>query len=457
MKKILLISLAMSVTAALLLGGPSQGLSEKPAKIDLSWEKICGEKRFEGVDLNVPTIAGWRSRKPAWDRAAEFTEKTGATFTVQGWPHVDVYTKMFAESLAGTGALDFVTGLEITSPLFQQFAIPLNDYIERDFGSVEEFKKLFYPGLIDYYTYDGKVKFIPYHYGGMYIVYRKKLFEDPKEKAAFKAQYGYELAPPKTRQQLIDIAKFFTRPEEELWGLVVMGKGPPGGFTVLATIMGAGYNLLDSKTGAPPFKEPEARKKVIEAVSLWDDLIRKYKVMPPGTAAVAHTHAYEMFVGGHAAMSFGWYGDYEDRLKSPEIIADIGEVGNCQFPIPNPEKGGLYMVTWGWGIHKDCKNPDAAWEFIKWTISRDIQLAQAREAGTASPIMHLNKEAAAKGWIAMSNLKECERGYLPRDRSTRGWDIIELYWTQTGAYLAGDLTPEEYVDALIEGTEKIME
>jgi len=30
------------------------------------------------------------------------------------------------------------------------------------------------------------------------ILYRKDLFEDPKEQAAFRAKYGYPLAPPKT-------------------------------------------------------------------------------------------------------------------------------------------------------------------------------------------------------------------------------------------------------------------
>jgi multiple sugar transport system substrate-binding protein len=49
--------------------------------------------------------------------------------------------------------------------------------------------------------------------------YRKDLFEDPDEMAAFKAEYGYDLAPPETWDQLMDIAKFFTRPDDPVNGV----------------------------------------------------------------------------------------------------------------------------------------------------------------------------------------------------------------------------------------------
>ena len=40
--------------------------------------------------------------------------------------------------------------------------------------------------------------------------YRKDLFENKDEQAAFKAKFGYDLAPPKTWAQYKDIAEFFT-------------------------------------------------------------------------------------------------------------------------------------------------------------------------------------------------------------------------------------------------------
>src|SRR4029077_17307789 len=51
--------------------------------------------------------------------------------------------------------------------------------------------------------------------------YRKDWFEDPKEKEAFKAKYGYELKVPETWAQLRDIAEFFYRPKEKRYGLTI--------------------------------------------------------------------------------------------------------------------------------------------------------------------------------------------------------------------------------------------
>ena len=40
-------------------------------------------------------------------------------------------------------------------------------------------------------------------------------------RAAFEAEYGYPLAVPETWAQLMDIAKFFTRPDEGLYGAAI--------------------------------------------------------------------------------------------------------------------------------------------------------------------------------------------------------------------------------------------
>jgi multiple sugar transport system substrate-binding protein len=51
--------------------------------------------------------------------------------------------------------------------------------------------------------------------------YRKDWFEDPAEMEAFKAKYGYDLAPPEDWAQLRDIAEFFHRPDENRYGVAI--------------------------------------------------------------------------------------------------------------------------------------------------------------------------------------------------------------------------------------------
>ena len=52
----------------------------------------------------------------------------------------------------------------------------------------------------NYGEYAGKLYALPCMSDGTAFAYRKDLFEDSKEKAAFKAKYGRDLAPPATWQ-----------------------------------------------------------------------------------------------------------------------------------------------------------------------------------------------------------------------------------------------------------------
>ena len=61
----------------------------------------------------------------------------------------------------------------------------------------------------------GKYWAIPLEGDAIGWAYRKDWFEDPKEMAAFKAKYGYDLGVPKDYKQLRDIAEFFYRPGPE--------------------------------------------------------------------------------------------------------------------------------------------------------------------------------------------------------------------------------------------------
>ena len=67
----------------------------------------------------------------------------------------------------------------------------------------------------------GKFWAIPLEGDATGWAYRKDWFEDPKEKAAFKKKYDYDLAVPKTWAQLRDIAEFFHRPDQKRYGIAI--------------------------------------------------------------------------------------------------------------------------------------------------------------------------------------------------------------------------------------------
>ncbi len=96
-------------------------------------------------------------------------------------------------------------------------------------------------------------------------MYRQDLFDDPKEKAAFKAKYGYDLALPETYSQLRDIAEFFTRPDQKLFGVGLYGSEDYDACTsaYLNLFWSFGAELWNPKTNKAEgyINSPDAKKE----------------------------------------------------------------------------------------------------------------------------------------------------------------------------------------------------
>ena len=66
------------------------------------------------------------------------------------------------------------------------------------------------PALRNLYTWDGKGYGVPNDADGQVLYYRRDILADPKWRTEFKEALGYDLpVPPRTWQQVLDIAKFF--------------------------------------------------------------------------------------------------------------------------------------------------------------------------------------------------------------------------------------------------------
>ena len=61
-------------------------------------------------------------------------------------------------------------------------------------------------------------------------VYRQDLFDNAKNKKDFKAKYGYDLRFPRTWDEHADVAAFFTRPNQKLYGSIDL-KNPYWGYS----------------------------------------------------------------------------------------------------------------------------------------------------------------------------------------------------------------------------------
>ena len=91
---------------------------------------------------------------------------------------------------------------------------PLDSLIEND--PPEGWPDDFPDSLLRYQKdADGKIYGLPWWDGPVMFYYRKDLFENPQEKENFQKEYGYELNPPMTWKEFLDIAQFFTRDTDQ--------------------------------------------------------------------------------------------------------------------------------------------------------------------------------------------------------------------------------------------------
>lgn len=157
------------------------------------------------------------------------------------------------------------------------------------------------------------------------LVYRKDLLDDPKEKAAFKEKYGYELQVPKTMEQMANVTTFFTRPKEDFYGLVAGGaRGVCCGQEFMTYLKCFNARIFDEK-GNVTLNSPESLAALKFFVRIFDEWA------PPGAAAYwwdGRETAYRM---GKVLMQITW-SISRPGYELPDFSKIIGKAAMAAHP-----------------------------------------------------------------------------------------------------------------------------
>jgi len=431
-------------------------------------------ERFEGVELRVPHPSGWGSWEPGLKLVPEFEEATGIKVKLDMLSWDDNTPKQLLEARQMTGVYD-VSTVNVTEPL-HPYLRPLTHYIEELYGSIEAFENdILSMNLQRAAMWEGEYVMIPMHANTVFMIYRKELFEDPENQKKFEREYGRELTPPKTFDELHEVASFFNNPPE-FWGIATMNHRWIINTNVIHTLYDEGYDLLD-KDFRPIIKyNDKARETLINIIKWWQDAYQKYKYVSAETLKWLDGELFDFFSAGRAAIALYVWDDFWGTIpgyNDPDVRAKIGRVAALPIPSLNPHgvhKGGI-ASWWTHGIPKGAKNPDAAWQYIKWAISDRVQLTCA--TGQFPPYKH-QAEIALKRTIphapdtplfpsreifeSMKNAKIDIYNYaagktvpeLQMEPTTLFRESLEL------CYL-GKMTPEEVVDKFADAIEKKLE
>ena len=234
--------------------------------------------------------------------------------------------------------------------------IPLADLIAKDpsYGEAD-----FLPAFWKKFTYKGRIQTSPFINSSPVLHYNK---------TAFKAAGLDPAKPPTTWAELVTAAKALTKREGDAvtqWGINTAADTP---WYAYALTWGNAGTIL-AEDGSPGFNKEAG----IEALALWKALVHEHKVMPP----LQHAEGEKEFPAGKLGMIFS---SSASGGAFEKAIGDRFEYGLARFP-GNKQRavpvGGASL-----GIFKsDPDHEAAAWGFLKWLTSPEINARIAKETG----------------------------------------------------------------------------
>lgn len=322
--------------------------------------------------------AEWDPANYLQELVNEYTAETGVTVTVETTPWSDFQTKAFAEFNAHGDAYDMVVG----DSQWLGAGSTGGHYVDlTDFFKAHDLNNVMAPATIKYYAEypgnSGKYWAIPLEGDAAGWAYRKDWFEDPKEKEAFKAKYGYELAVPETYAQMRDIAEFFTRPDQNRYGIAIytdnsydaMAMGFEG------SIFSYGGDLGDYSTYKVDgiINSPEN----VAGLEMYKEL---YKFTPPNWGKTFFQEDNQAITEGLVAMSLNFFAFFP-ALANPATNPHADVTG--YFANPAGPTGKRHAALGGQGISivSYSQNKDEAMKFLEWFVKDETQKKWAELGG----------------------------------------------------------------------------
>jgi multiple sugar transport system substrate-binding protein len=367
-------------------GGPAStsGSSAKPyGGTGVADRAVDAAKALGGGSITLVYSSGNAGNfDPFFD---EWKSRTGIGVKSLELPGAQYADKIFSSAASKTSSWDLVANQpRLFGDLVGAGAIKdLTEYVAKYDPGMDDPKTGFMPLQRDYATkYDGKVYGLESDGDNFIYVYRKDLFEDPKEQAAFEAKFGYALAPATTWDEYRDIAEFFTRDEPRLYGAT--------------EIISAGWSFwwwqlrFASKASPQAYYFDDDMNPLVntpEGISALEDLVKLKPYMPKDVPSWDLTQTYALMGKGEVAQETAWASIAKFANGADSKIK--GNVGTAPMPGTKVDGKLVSRSLYGYGgslsVWSHSKNPEAAYLFAQWISSPEMASEMIAGPGFSDP------------------------------------------------------------------------
>jgi multiple sugar transport system substrate-binding protein len=300
-----------------------------------------------------------------------FNEETGLVLKPMTAPLLEHRTKIMQDAMNQTGAYDIVIlQWSFLGDLYKAgYLAPLTEWVDKYDPELDD---VIAPFSTVWSEYAGEIYGLPTDGDTWILYYRRDLFEDPDEQAAFQAEYGYELAVPENWDQFNDVAEFFTRPDDNLYGYVEWrqkGFSYPWFYQRLAGLGGVYFE----EGMVPGINSPKG-------VQALEDMKALNQYMTPDVLSYGYMETVQAFAQGHAAMLNTWPAAGKNIANTEESVV-AGKVGYTTTPgyVLDGEVNKLTMTIPGFSlvVNQHSEKPlEAVYLVSQWLASPE-QLKRA--------------------------------------------------------------------------------
>ena len=336
---------------------------------------VNAARRFRGITLGRINEAGPQALDdknfsgPLWERL------TGIKTRLTEAPFAQIRTKVIAENLAKSGALDTIEMSPAWLPDFadQGVIIPIDSLIRkyRAQSTLNDLHPLYralgrYKGKTWGFFDDGDV---------WSLYYRKDIFANRRLRAAYRAKFKRDLRVPRGWDEFSQVAQFITdQLAPNVYG-TGMGRalGNPGNQF---------YFFQQFRANGGRFFNPQTMKAEINnaiAVKTMRQILAQNKASPPGVEKLDFVSGWGLWLQGKTAMIMAWpptgriSENYSQRDKAFSFLPKskiVGRVGYARVPGANGEHAGSFIKA----VMKTSKNQEAAYLFNQWATSPSVSL-----------------------------------------------------------------------------------
>ncbi|MHA7851961.1 extracellular solute-binding protein [Roseovarius sp.] len=480
--------------------GDMSVLTREEQEAEMQWF-VDAAQPFAGMDIRVVSETITTHEYEAKVLAPAFTAITGIQVTHDLIGEGDVVEKLQTQMQSGENIYDaYVNDSDLigTHWRYQQVR-NLTDWIAGEGGDVTN------PGLdlddfigTEFTTApDGKLYQLPDQQFANLYWFRYDWFNDEKNKADFKAAYGYDLGVPVNWSAYEDIAEFFTGRdlshlgvEGEVFGNMDYGKKDPslGWRYTDAWMSMAGMGDVGEPNGLPvdewgirvnensqPVGACVARggaansPAAVYAVEKAIEWLQKYS--PPAAQGMTFSEAGPIPAQGNVAQQMFWYTAFTAASVEPDLPV-MNEDGTPKWRMaPSPHgaywQDGMkvgYQDVGSWTLMKSTPvdRAKAAWLYAQFVTSKTIDVKKSHVGLTFVRESSIQHDSFTERAPKLGGLVEFYRSPARTQWSPTGTNVpdypklAQLWWQNIGDAMSGAKTAKEALDSLCSDMENVM-